>query len=607
MLLYKVVHDAGGNQGNISELLEALFAEDEGVSVSWMWLDPQSQYIAQHLQSSVISFRFKWGEEALSSLRDRVEESEPNAWIGFELPLANGKVLYGWHIKIKLSESASSGIAVCADEPFKLSERLDSKLSWAMTTLGLTRRNEVLQYQLTDLQKLMLFQVVWAETLEWIKGVENEDDEFFRELLVRLEIVTGASGSALELRGQRGEPPKWLEKGLTLTKLQGIAAALGDESILESEKSLCLGDLSEKCQPPGSCQDIDQLNIFPIQTGDGVCKGTLYLAKSKGKPVFSLADEMYISQMVSQAYSGFEKNALLAELEKSNQQLVLERQQQEKLISQLQDTRAQLLQSEKLASIGQLAAGVAHEINNPIGYVSSNLTTLNEYISTLFELLDEIEERLGGDKAEVKAIFKELEEKYETEYIRGDVTDLMKESNEGIYRVKQIIQSLKDFSRPDTGQFELGDLNQYINKTLNIVHNEIKYKAEVIKDFGELPKIEMVESQIGQVILNLVVNAGHAIEHNGVIRVSTRVVEDGFVCVSVADNGSGIAKENLSKLYDPFFTTKPVGQGTGLGLALSYGIVNKHHGRLEVESELGKGTTFYVYLPVKQPKQGEEQ
>ena len=268
----------------------------------------------------------------------------------------------------------------------------------------------------------------------------------------------------------------------------------------------------------------------------------------------------------------------------------------------LVQTRQQLVQSEKLASIGQLAAGVAHEINNPIGYVQSNLGSLDKYLADMFRLLDAYEAAESSVADPVQAArLKALREEIELHYLRDDLPDLMRECKEGVTRVKKIVQDLKDFSRVDNRQeFELADIHQGLDSTLTIVANEIKYKADVVKRYGELPQVECLASQLNQVFMNLLVNAAQAMgDTRGTITVSTGT--DGeTVWMEVADNGCGIPADQLDRIFDPFYTTKPVGKGTGLGLALSYGIVQNHHGSLTVCSEPGVGTTFRITLPVRQ-------
>jgi signal transduction histidine kinase len=281
-------------------------------------------------------------------------------------------------------------------------------------------------------------------------------------------------------------------------------------------------------------------------------------------------------------------------------QLLRSNEELTQLNAKLSDAQDKLMQSERMASIGQLAAGVAHEINNPIGFIFSNFGTLERYLSDLFQMLaayEEAESALGATA--VAARLKALREKIELDFLKEDIPSLMAESKDGITRVRNIVQNLKDFSRVDTSQkWVLADLHHGIDSTLNIVNNEIKYKADVVKAYGELPDIECLPSELNQVFMNLLVNAAHAIEADrGTITIRTGA-DDSWVWVEIQDTGEGIAKENLGRIFDPFFTTKAVGKGTGLGLSLSYGIVKKHLGSIDVFSEQGVGTRFRVTLPI---------
>jgi PAS domain S-box-containing protein len=306
------------------------------------------------------------------------------------------------------------------------------------------------------------------------------------------------------------------------------------------------------------------------------------------------------------------KQQLEADIAERNQSQVLlqqQFQQLEGLHHELQNAQSQLLQSEKLASIGQLAAGVAHEINNPIGFVHSNLGTLENYIRDLFRIIEAYEacEATLPPDAVGHGDIASLRKQLDLPYLKEDIPALMNESRDGITRVRKIIQDLKDFSRLDsTPDWQYANLHQGLDSTLNIVHNEIKYHAEVVKEYGDLPEVECLPSQMNQVFMNLLVNAAHAIEGpRGTITVrSGRAGEEAWV--EVADTGKGIPEDALGRIFDPFYTTKPVGKGTGLGLSLAYGIIQKHNGRIEVKSEVGKGTTFRVTLPIKHVEQANE-
>jgi hemerythrin-like metal-binding protein/PAS domain S-box-containing protein len=290
------------------------------------------------------------------------------------------------------------------------------------------------------------------------------------------------------------------------------------------------------------------------------------------------------------------------ELIKINQTLESEKNQMLRLNSQLREAQAHLLQSEKMASIGQLAAGVAHEINNPIGYINSNLGSLKNYIDNLLELVKKYEKtEASNTDTEQLLDINAFKQKIDLEYLKSDVLDLLDESHEGATRVKKIIQDLKDFSHQGGEDlWEWTDLHSGIESTLNIVGSELKYKATILKEFGDLPEVKCLPHQLNQVFMNLLVNAAHAIEQEGTITIRTGT-ENEQVWVEITDTGKGIAPEHLNKIFDPFFTTKPVGSGTGLGLSVSYTIIKKHQGNIKLTSQLGQGTTFRIILPINGP------
>ncbi|MDD5388602.1 MAG: ATP-binding protein [Gallionellaceae bacterium] len=269
---------------------------------------------------------------------------------------------------------------------------------------------------------------------------------------------------------------------------------------------------------------------------------------------------------------------------------------------ELKRTQEQLVQSEKMASLGQLAAGVAHEINNPIGYLSSNLGTLGGYVRDVLGVMETYETALSAisDPAHLAAVAQKKQEA-DFNFLREDIPILLAESLEGIQRVRKIVQDLKDFAHAgDNEDWQWVDLRHSLNRTLNIVNNELKYKAEVLQDYQDIPEIHCLPGQLNQVFMNLLVNAGHAIEAKGEVRIRTWQ-EGEWISVEISDTGCGMPQEVISRIFDPFFTTKPVGKGTGLGLSISYGIVKKHGGRIEVASKVGEGTTFRVVLPVAGP------
>ncbi len=291
-----------------------------------------------------------------------------------------------------------------------------------------------------------------------------------------------------------------------------------------------------------------------------------------------------------------------SEVMRAQRELVNNYRDIKKANERLEEAQSQLLQSEKMASIGQLAAGVAHEINNPVGFVSSNLGSLRRYVEPLLALVSLYGRLdLSSQAPEFKQQIRQLQEQADLEFIHEDLPQLLKESDEGLGRVKKIVQDLKDFSRVDQSDWQEADLNLGLESTLNVVRHEVKYKAEVHKDFGELPLVRCLAGQLNQVFMNLIVNAAHAINQRGEIRLRTRQ-EGAWVCVEVSDNGCGMSPEVQRRIFDPFFTTKPVGQGTGLGLSLSFSIIKKHGGRIELESAPGQGSCFKIWLPIQGPE-----
>ncbi len=282
----------------------------------------------------------------------------------------------------------------------------------------------------------------------------------------------------------------------------------------------------------------------------------------------------------------------------------------QELNAKLAQAQNQLVQSEKMASIGMLAAGVAHEINNPIGFIKSNTQTMGKYVDELLQVVSAYEQ-VQAQLPQHGALFADLnrlKEKTGFDYKKRDIVALLSESNQGLERVTQIVRNLRDFSHMEAQErWAMDDIHLGIESTLNVIWNELKYTCDVVKEYGDLPPVECVISQLNQVFMNLLVNASQAIETKGTITIRTGVTGQ-EVWVEISDTGVGIPPENLKSIFDPFFTTKPVGKGTGLGLSVSYNIIQKHHGRIEVASKVGEGSTFRVWLPINQPHppQGDE-
>ncbi len=282
-------------------------------------------------------------------------------------------------------------------------------------------------------------------------------------------------------------------------------------------------------------------------------------------------------------------------------------------LSEIKELQRQVLQQEKMASIGQLAAGIAHEINNPVGFIHANLAQMREYLDDLSEYLDAVGDLQRaippGAAPEIQQAASALEEtagRIEVDYLRKDFASALRESLEGSERIRHIVSDLRDFSHQGGLATTLADVNQCVDSTANIVWTMMKHSVELKKDYQVLPELRCHPMQLKQVFMNLLVNAYQAIEESieegsdegGVIEISTRH-RGGGIEVAIRDTGAGIAEENLPRIFDPFFTTKEVGAGTGLGLSTSYGIVKKHGGEMTATSEPGGGARFEIFLPLE--------
>jgi signal transduction histidine kinase len=290
------------------------------------------------------------------------------------------------------------------------------------------------------------------------------------------------------------------------------------------------------------------------------------------------------------------------ELESANSKLCQVTCELEKTLSELKSAQSSILQQEKMASIGQLAAGVAHEINNPMGFIISNLNSLKKYTDKLVEFMNLQSAAIDqlAPQAGVDAIAAEMQTRKKTlkiDYILEDLGDMVDESLDGAERVKKIVQDLKSFSRLDESELKPADINEGLESTLHIVWNDLKYKATVRKEYGDIPLTVCNLGQLNQVFVNLLINAAQAIETKGEILVKTTSNND-HITITIADTGIGIAADKVGRVFEPFYTTKEVGRGTGLGLSIAYDIVKKHKGEIWAESEVGKGTTFTISIPI---------
>ncbi len=343
----------------------------------------------------------------------------------------------------------------------------------------------------------------------------------------------------------------------------------------------------EKCWLPPKCKekdcpyfDKDPLRCWQLKgdlTNNDSCKTCQHYTHITSDPIYQIGEQF---------------NNMMRILAAQNKKV-------EDAYTELNRTQSQLLQQEKMASIGQLAAGVAHEINNPMGFISSNLGSLSKYIERLSSFVTfQTDVMQKYPKTEAINRQQEQRQKLKLDFIQKDIIELIDESLDGCERVKKIVQDLKGFSRIDEANTQHADINECLETTLNIVRNELKYKAIIKKDYGELTTIKCYPQQLNQVFMNLLINAAHAIKKEGVIKIKTWQDEN-FLYTSITDNGLGMSPANLKRIFEPFFTTKEVGKGTGLGLSIVYDIITKKHkGDIKVVSEEGKGTTFTVKLPI---------
>jgi len=397
------------------------------------------------------------------------------------------------------------------------------------------------------------------------------------------------------------ELPWWMERmrcneNIILSHLEDLPPeACSEKAILES-------------------QHIKSLLVVPM-VWSGHLEGFMgFDSVSKAKKWISedIAPLELLSSIITGALKRKESEQELQKMQDSLRELnvSLERRVEERTgklrvsLASLKKAQQTIIQQEKLASLGQLAAGVAHEINNPTGYIMCNLNTLSDYFSVMARIVEKYDEAITSMQESVppaaEQSFKEIEEYKLLEdyaFIMKDGFDLLKESIDGANRIKGIVVGLQSSARADNDRIEKISVDDLMEKALKVAWNELKYKSEVIKNYGNTPGIALKENQILQVFLNLLINAGQAITEKGCIQISTKV-EGGMVLIQIRDNGSGIQARDIARIFDPFYSTKGVGKGTGLGLSISLGIVTAHGGTIDVESKAGTGTVFNVRLPM---------
>ncbi|MEG4282343.1 ATP-binding protein [Microcoleus sp. A006_D1] len=295
-------------------------------------------------------------------------------------------------------------------------------------------------------------------------------------------------------------------------------------------------------------------------------------------------------------------NFMIEQVEKRDGELNLQLHQLQQALHDLKNTQSQLIQAEKMSGLGLMMAGIAHEINNPVNFIYGNLCHANLYTKSLLELVGFYQEEYPNPSVRIQDYIEEIE----LDFITEDLSKLLSSMKMGTERIQQLVLSMRNFSRLDEAAMKPVDIHEGIDSTLLILNSKIKTNITVTKKYGKLPFVECYASQLNQVFMNVTANAADALLSNTNLRnkqieISTEIVGKDQVVVKIRDNGTGIDPSVIAKLFDPFFTTKPVGKGTGLGLSISYQIIEKHHGRIEVNSEIGQGAEFAIYLPIKHP------
>ncbi len=406
-----------------------------------------------------------------------------------------------------------------------------------------------------------------------------------------MEIHARGYDSTLSLRELlSGIPPDRLSAALTV--LLG-----GPARIVSADGAWVMGDappLAENARRLPLVHDLETAGYLETAAADEArvraAANLLELFMRSGARYF-MASEMHI-EVVKADYEELQRrHAALAESEARYRALAenLEERVREQ-VNTIASAHRQLYQAEKLASVGQLAAGVAHEINNPIGFIRSNLGTAQSYVEKFRSVAGQV--KSGGNAALLGAW-----QAADLDFVLEDFPSLLQESVDGADRVARIVSDLKGFSNVDQAEEEVVDLNDCIRSACNVAAHQINSRADLKLALGELPPLRCKAGHLSQVFLNLLLNAAQAMKERGEIRIRSGV-EDGQIVIRFSDSGCGIPPEILPRIFDPFFTTRDVGSGTGLGLTVSRDIVVSHGGHIEVESKAGAGTTFTIYLPL---------
>ena len=403
-----------------------------------------------------------------------------------------------------------------------------------------------------------------------------------------------------------------LLKGINQKKLYPALKKLLGESVrlLDSKDNIILGSGSGS----GSAQEQEQdeakeLKRIPLSVqieaiayleceseNEAALKSVALLLEQllKSSERYLMASDLHL-EAVHADYEKLQKKheALIASETKFKELAANLEERVQEQVKTIDAAQRQLYQAEKLASVGQLAAGVAHEINNPIGFIRSNLGTADDYVKDMTSFAEKFKSGMDNE-----ALFNYWQEK-DLDFTLEDFAVLLKESIDGADRVKKIVADLKDFSNVDGAEVSMADLSEVLSSVCNVVSSQIADKAELELDLKDIPKTRCESGHLGQVFLNMIQNAAQAMKHEkGKIKVSSAFIDDEIV-VKISDNGCGMPADKVERIFDPFYTTQDVGSGTGLGLTVSMDIIKSHDGRIKVESQEGSGTTFIITLPVK--------
>jgi signal transduction histidine kinase len=336
--------------------------------------------------------------------------------------------------------------------------------------------------------------------------------------------------------------------------------------------------------------EISQLNQLGIKLKDFAIHDSvtdfLFLLQAKSK----LMDEL--TEQQAKLKDALREKEAIAALAEARAKTV------EQAIENLQKTQSQLIQAEKMSGLGQMMAGIAHEVNNPLNFINGNLSHINNYVKDLISLLSLYQKNFPQASPEIINYMEEID----LEFLLEDLPSLISSVEMGGHRIRDIILSLRNFSRLDEAEQKDVDLHEGIESTLLILNHKLKHNIEVVRDYESLPKILCYPAQLNQVFMNIISNAADELLETDIrykqIAIQTSVDDLNSVCIRIQDNGKGIPPEIQDKIFTPFFTTKPIGKGTGLGLSISYQIIEKHHGTIEVISEVGKGTEFTIKIPL---------